>query len=236
MELELTDTLANILEESQNSFLDTALGSAINSGIDIGLRILLPDFLEDTVIDLKNNLINYGLKEGISKTIESVIDIGKSAIGIFTGNFENTNQINQAIKSGGIIDTISDLLDTVIDKVEDSGKVNSTILNLVRNGKDAILNNVEKNIESTLTTQINNEEDLNTYINNWKEYFNNQDFSGMEQEYEKIEEKLEELVPLENTINNARNVEILHNLIKNNGQDFNLTEEEQELASKLSLN
>ncbi len=236
MELELTDNLTNNLEKNQNSFLDTALGSAINTGIDIGLRVVLPDFLENTVIDLKNNLINYGLKEGISKSIESVIDTGKSVIGIFTGNFENINQINQAIKSGGILDTVSDLLDTVIDKVEDSEKVNSTILDLVRNGKDAILNNVEKNIEATLTAQISNEEDLNTYINNWKEYFNNQDFSGMEKEYEKIEEKLEELVPLENTINNARNVEILHNLIKNNGQDFNLTEEEQELASKLSLN
>ena len=236
MELELTNNLTNNLEESQNNFLNSTLGSAINNGIDIGIRVLLPDVLEDTIIDLKNNLIKYGLKDGISKTIQSVIEVGKSAIGIFTGNFENTNQINEAIKSGGILDNVSDLLDTVIDKVEDSGKVNSTILDLVRNGKDAILNNVENNIENILETQINNEENLNAYMNNWKEYYNNKDFSGMEKEYEKIEEKLQELVPLENTINNARNIEILHNLIKNNGQDFNLTAEEQELASKLSLN
>ena len=32
-----------------------------------------------------------------------------------------------------------------------------------------------------------------------------------------------------------RNIELLHTLIKNNGQDFNLTQEEKELASKLSL-
>ena len=57
----------------------------------------------------------------------------------------------------------------------------------------------------------------------------------MEIEYKNIKTELKELVPIENTINNARNVEILHNLIKNNGQDFNLTQDEIDLANKLSL-
>ena len=44
------------------------------------------------------------------------------------------------------------------------------------------------------------------------------------------------VVPIfENTINSARNIEVLHNLIKNNGQNFNLTQEEKELAIKLSI-
>ena len=55
----------------------------------------------------------------------------------------------------------------------------------------------------------------------------------MEKEYKKIKTKLKELVPIENTINNARSIEILHNLIKNNGQNFNLTQEEIDLAKKL---
>ena len=42
-------------------------------------------------------------------------------------------------------------------------------------------------------------------------------------------------MPIENTINSARSIELLHNLIKNNGQDFKLTQEEIELANKLSL-
>ena len=235
MELELDSTVTNNLEEEQTKFLDTTLGSAINNGIDVALRWLLPDYIEDTVIDLKDNLLNYGLKEGISETIQSVINTGKSAIGIFTGNFENVEQINTVIKSGGILDSVSDLLDDILDKIEESGKVNSTILDVVESGKDTILTNIEKNIESTLTSQITDSTALEEYMNNWKEYYNNQDFDGMEKEYKKIQSTLKDLVPIETTINNARNIELLHNLIKNNGQDFNLTEEAQELATQLSL-
>ena len=57
----------------------------------------------------------------------------------------------------------------------------------------------------------------------------------MEKEYKKIKTELKDLVPIENIINNARSIELLHNLIKNNGQDFKLTQEEIELANKLSL-
>ena len=235
MELELDSTVTNNLEEEQVKFLDTTLGSAINNGIDVALRWLLPDYIEDTVIDLKDNLLNYGLKEGISETIQSVINTGKSAIGIFTGSFENVDQINTVIKSGGILDSVSDLLDDILDKIEESGKVNSTILDVIESGKDTILDNIEKNIESTLTSQITDSTALEEYMNNWKECYNNQDFDGMEKEYNKIQSKLKDLVPIETTINNARNIELLHNLIKNNGQDFNLTEEAQELATQLSL-
>ena len=55
----------------------------------------------------------------------------------------------------------------------------------------------------------------------------------MEIQYEKIETELKELAPIENTINQARTIENLHNLIKNNGQDFNLKKEQLELAQKL---
>ena len=56
----------------------------------------------------------------------------------------------------------------------------------------------------------------------------------MEREYEKIQEKLEELMPLENTIKEARIIENLHSLIKNNNHDFNLTDEQRELANLLT--
>ena len=55
----------------------------------------------------------------------------------------------------------------------------------------------------------------------------------MQKEYEKIRTKIKEIAPIENTIKTARNVENLHNLIKNNGQNFNLTEEQLELAKML---
>ena len=235
MQLTLENNFNNSLEIKQNNFLQSALGKAINNGINIGLRYLLPNWAEDKVIELKDNLLNYGLKIGISKTIQSVIDTGKSAIGIVTGNFENVNQINEAVKNGGILDSDSEIFDSVLNKIYSSGKLNDTTLNLIKNGKNSILNNVEKNIESTLTTQITSSQRMEKYINSWKEYFQNKDFPGMDKEYKNIKTELKQLVPIENTINSARSIELLHNLIKNNGQDFKLTQEEIELANKLSL-
>lgn len=235
MQLALENNFNNSLEIKQNNFLQSALGKAINNGINIGLRYLLPNWAEDKVIELKDNLLNYGLKIGISKTIQSVIDTGKSAIGIVTGNFENVNQINEAVKNGGILDSVSEIFDSVLNKIYSSGKLNDTTFNLIKNGKNSILNNVEKNIESTLTTQITSSQRMEKYINSWKEYFQNKDFLGMDKEYKNIKTELKQLVPIENTINSARSIELLHNLIKNNGQDFKLTQEEIELANKLSL-
>ena len=220
-------------EKEQKSFLETTLGKTINTAIDIGIRALLPDFIDEQIINLKDNLLEYGLKDGIKQTIDDAVDLGKSAIGIVTGNFENVNQIQSAIETGGLIDSVSSLLDTVIDKVQSSGLINYNIANTIKQGKNVILNNVESNIEKTFTEQLASVENTNKYINNWKEYFNNKDFNGMEKEYEKLEKELENLIPLENTINEARTIENLHNLIKNNGQDFNLTKEQLELAEKL---
>ena len=220
-------------EKEQKSFLETTLGKTINTAIDIGIRALLPDFIDEQIINLKDNLLEYGLKDGIKQTIDDAVELGKSAIGIVTGNFENVNQIQSAIETGGLIDGVSSLLDTVIDKVQSSGLINYNIANTIKQGKNVILNNVESNIEKTFTEQVASVENTNKYINNWKEYFNNKDFNGMEKEYEKLEKELENLIPLENTINEARTIENLHNLIKNNGQDFNLTKEQLELAEKL---
>lgn len=221
------------IEEKQKSFLETTLGKTINTGIDIGIRTILPDYIEDQIIDLKNNLINYGLKDGIKKSIDDAINLGKSAIGIITGNFENISQVQNAVKSGGIIDNISSLLDNVIDRVETKGVINYTVAKTIKQGKNSILNNVEKNIENTFNNQIKALNYTEKYIENWKNYFENKDFNGMEKEYKKIKTEMNYLAPIEKMINEARTIENLHMLIKNNGQDFNLTKEQMELAEKL---
>ena len=195
-----------INETSQKNFLETTLGKTINTALDIGIRALLPDFIDEQIINLKNNLFNNGLKEGITKTIDDAIDIGKSAIGIVTGNFENVNQMQAAVKTGGIIDGISNLLDTVVNKAQNSGLINYNIANTIKNGKNVILNSVESNIENTFSSQLKSVE---------------------------IQKSIKNLAPIEKTINEARTVENLHNLIKNNGKNFDLTQEELELAEKL---
>lgn len=230
-EINIKNNLNNEIE--QNNFLETALGKTINTGIDIGIRALLPDYIEEEIIDLKDNLIQYGLKDGIKKSIDDAINLGKSAVGIVTGNFENISQAQEAIKSGGIIDKVSSLLDYTIDKVKEKGIINSTVARTLKQGKNSILNNVEKNIENTFNKQIDSLNYTEKYINNWKEYFSNKDFEGMEKEYKKIKKEITQLLPIEKTINDVRTIENLHNLIKNNGKDFNLTQEELELAEKL---
>ena len=221
------------LEKNQKNFLETTLGKTINTGIDIGIRAVLPDFIEEQIIDLKDNLIKYGLKDGIKKSIDDAINIGKSAIGIVSGNFENISQMQEAIKSGGIIDNVSGLLDTVINKVQSNGLINSTVARTIKQGKNSILNNVEKNIENTFNNQIKALNYTEKYIKNWKNYCENKNFNGMEKEYIKINKEINNLAPIEKMINEARTIQNLHNLIKNNGQDFNLTQEQIELAKKL---
>ena len=132
-------------------------------------------------------------------------------MGIVTGRFENVNQMQTAVKTGGIIDGISSVLNYTINKIVDRGK----------------------NIENEFENQVDNIEKLNKYIGNWKNYYQNRDFEGMQREYEKIRDKIKEVAPIEKTINSAREVQNLHKLIKNNGQNFNLTQDQLELVKVL---
>ena len=229
--MEINNNLNNELE--QKNFLETTLGKTINTGIDIGIRTVLPDYIEEQVIELKDNLIKYGLKDGIKKSIDDALNLGKSALGIVTGKFENIYQVQEVIKSGGIIDNVSDLLNDVINKVYEKGLINYTVANTIKQGKNIILNNVERNIENTFNNQISSLQYAEKYMNNWKKYFDNKDFEGMEKEYQKIKKVSKDLIPIEKTISDVRTIENLHKLIKNNGQDFNLTQEQIELAEKL---
>ena len=232
--IEVNKNLNEIVSaKEQNTFLNSTLGKVVDSAIDVGLRMVLPDFVEEGVISVKNALLQGGLKEGIDTAINGAINLGKSVLGIFTGKFDDISQARNAIKSGGIIDGISEVLDKVINKTTSSGLINSNIANLISNGKDAILDSVTNKIENEFTNQINSTEKLAKYETNWKEYFANKDFEGMQREYDKIRDKLKELIPIENTLKEARIIENLHTLIKNNGQDFNLSAEQIALAEKL---
>ena len=57
--------------------------------------------------------------------------------------------------------------------------------------------------------------------------------SKYKKEYEKLEEQMKDIAPITKTIEEAKTIEVLHNLIKNNGQDFNLSNEQLELVEKL---
>lgn len=237
--MELTNTIENnisnelVTENTQNKFLNSTLGKVINFGLDTGLRALLPDLIENQVIDIKDAILNNGFSAGIKKAISSAIDLGKSALGIVTGKFDNIEQARTVVKSGGLLDSISNLLDKGINLVTKSGKIPMEIGNIISKGKNVILDTISNNIEENFDTQINSIQRLSKYAGNWKDYYKNQDFTGMEKEYKKIENTIKDILPLENTIREIRQIENLHTLIKNKNGDFNLSKEEIELANKL---
>ncbi len=233
MELEREQTVDNnlITEKEQKGFLETTLGKTINTGLDIGLRVLLPDLIEEQIIDIKDTIIENGFGEGIKKAISSAIDFGKSAIGIFTGNFENISQVQTAVKNGGMIDGISDVLDFVLDKLKNIGIIPNMLVETIKQGKNVILDNVSNKIEDEFNHQFESIEKIQEYNQNWKEYYQNKDFKGMEKEFNKINKELEKLMPLENILKEARKIENIHTMIKNNNGKFNLSEEQLKLAA-----
>ena len=218
------------IEKNKNNFLNNIIGKTINNALDIGLRAILPDLIENQVINIKNSLIENGLKAGADTAINSAINIKKSAMGIVTGNFENIEQVSTAIGDGGIIDTISDLLDNALYRIYKNGNINNSIYKLIKNGKNLLLDNVTNNIKNELKEQNNSIEKIEKYIKNWQDNYNKKDFNKMAKEYEKIEKEYNKIIPLENIINETKKVKAIHNLIKNNGQNFNITKEEERLA------
>ncbi len=237
MDLEISNNINQNLDlklkESQNSFLESNLGKAINNAVDVGIKAVLPNLIENEVIDVKNAILENGFKEGIKQVIDSAIDLGKSAIGITTGNFENINQIELAVKKGGILDKISDLLDFVLNVVNNKNLINKSTMLLIKNGKNSIISSISNKIEETLTNQIKAVEKLEKYCENWNIAYGNKDISNMEKAYKNIKNYLSKTIPLEKIINNAREIENKHKLIKSKGNEFNLTENELILSQKI---
>ena len=88
--------------------------------------------------------------------------------------------MQKAVQSGGLIDGISSLLDITVDNVKKAGLIDNKISNTIKQGKNIILNNLESNISNTFSNQYQAIENTNKYISNWRNYFENKDFSGME--------------------------------------------------------
>ena len=219
------------IEKEQNGFLETTIGKVINTGCDIALRTLLPDAIEDQVVEIKNVIFTDGIKEGIKTAIDSAINLGKSAIGVFTGKFENVSQAYTAIKSGGIIDSASNIIDNAVTAAKDNGLINNTTAKVIKKGKNVIKDCISSSIEESFMEQVDGVEKVGKYIDNWNNYLEQKDLTGMNREYSKIKKKLENLVPIENTLKQAREIENVQTLIKNKGNSLeNISEDELKLA------
>ena len=137
-------------------------------------------------------------------------------------------------QKGGLIDSTSDLLDTILSKVQKNNLLPQNIVSTIKQGKNILLDNISKNIEKELTSQIEEMENINEYSDKCKEYFKEKDYNNMDKVYQKLEKSLKKIIPLEQTLKQAREIENLQQLIKNNGQNFNITEIEKQVAKKLA--
>lgn len=234
IENNVNQNLGDKFIEAQRNFLETDIGKAINMAVDIGLKSVLPDLIDDQIIEIKNTILEQGFSEGLKEIINSGINFGKSVIGIITGKFENISQIQLAVRNGGILDKTSDLFDSALNLAKKKNLINNNIASLIKQGKNTIISSISNKIEETLTNQIKAVEKLENYCEKWNESYGNKDFSEMEKSYKNIKTYLSKTVPLENIINNARKIENIHNLIKNNGNNFNISENELKLAEKLA--
>lgn len=221
------------VEKEQKNFLETTLGGIINTGLDVGIKFLLPDFIEDEVIQIKDSILKNGFKEGLNTAIDEAINLGKSALGIFTGKFDDISQMQKAIETGGIIDSISNGIDIGLNKISSNGKLNKNITNVIKKGKNLILDNISNNIEEMIVKQGNEINKFEESINNWKNAYENKDFNLMEKEIKNVNKYIEKIMPLENLIKEARTIENIHNLIKNNNKNFDINEVELEAANVL---
>lgn len=225
--------IENQLNSEQSSFLQSSLGQVINTAVDTGIKALLPDMIEDEVIKIKDTFINEGFSEAIKEVISTATNIGKSALGIITGKFDSISQAENALEKGGIIDGISNAIDFTLDKLKDIGIIPEGIINVIKAGKDTLLNTASKDIKNEFDNQVKNVNKLEKYNKSWRDSFDNKDIDGMEKYIKKIKNTLEKILPLENLISEAKQIENLHELVKNNGENFDLSQEQIELANIL---
>ena len=215
------DMKNNEISKNQNDFIGNMFKNAINFGVDLGLKSLLPDLIEDQVIDIKNSILEGGFKEGVDTLMKKVNEFKNSITGIFTGNFNNIEEIHTATKQGGIIKTVSKGLSKGIDAGVKSGAIPKSIGGILKAGKTTMLNEFSNSLESQMRKEIQKFDILNDLNKKWYDALDQRDFDKMTKYTEKISVLSKDLVKFSNIIEETKKIEELHNFIKeNNSFDF----------------
>ena len=101
------------------------------------------------------------------------------------------------------------------------------------NGRETIITTVHQVLNSIFEHHMRAEHRVLENIENWNNAFKEQDFKEMENIYARIQEDLSMLMPLSGSLNELGRLQNLHNLIKNNGNNFDISEHEKNVAGML---
>lgn len=216
-----------------NNFFTTTFGKIINNSIENGIKSLLPEFIENDVIEIKNTLISHGVPEAIKQLVNKVMDLGKNTVETIKNGLANVGQLDEVFKEGNLINGVSEIIDFFTNIAEKNNLLSDNIIELIKNGKNIILNEVSSEIKKEINTENTNLKKLEDYNKKWRIAYNNKDFKTMEKNIKKINKLMENIAPIKNVINEANTIKNLHTLIENNGQNFNISIEEEEIAKLL---
>ncbi len=206
-----------------------------NNALDFGLRAALPDFIEDDVIEIKNAFVKEGFISGIEETLKKIEDIVNSIKGLFKGEFESVEQVKRLIQKNGILDAASSLIDTISKKLLEKDIIDKTAYNMIKSGKNEILSSLETQLKKYYKEDEYSIEKLSQSCEEWKEELKKENYEGMKKSINKVKQRLEQSLIVENTIKEARNIEKMEKYIEKNGSLDSLTESQKNLLKSLTI-
>ena len=100
-------------------------------------------------------------------------------------------------------------------------------------GRELIITTVDQVLNSIFEHHMRTEIRIMQNIENWNNAYQNQDFEQMESIFAQLYEDFDMMMPLRKFLNEMGRIENLHNLIKNNGNNFDISEHERKAAELL---
>lgn len=230
--IELENGVQKDLEKERNNFFDTTFGKIVDSSLNIAISAVFPNIIDDQIINIKDAIIDGGFKEGLNEIKNTGKNYKEAIEGLITGEFKSIEQMRTLVKDGGILDIVSFCIDKGLNYIESKNIVGKEITNLIKSGKNALINQVSTNIEKQYTGQLAHAEKLSNSCDNWKNAYENKDLESMNKYYKQINNQRKGIVQIENIIKRAEEIKNIHSLVTSKGS-FELSEEEVELANKI---
>lgn len=231
--MELTENL-EVSNNLNNNFIQSTFGNVINSAVEKGIRALFPDYLEENIIDIKNNIINKDFTGLINNTIDTAINIGKNKLDNISENFQSIGQVSKIFKNEDFINGVSSVIDKALGTLSNKGFINEKIIEKIKDGKNTIMEKINSNVNNEIQEQTKKVEKMEKYNEKWKKAFEEKNFEKMEKNMKQIDKLKKQTIPIEKIINDANTIKNIHEIIKNNGNNFDLSDDILDLAKLLS--